>query len=380
MTTENQPIRILQATVSNDKGGLTGYICQNYRYMDKQQVQFDFLTYETELDFRAEFEKMGARFFVVPKPSHFLAYYQALKQIHSQNQYKAIHFNISYANFIPLLAARLAGFSRIICHSHSTEIDDKRPLVRGIKKCIHYIGRALMPVLADEYLTCSDLAGQWMYPESLRKGPHYHIAKNAIDLEKYCFNPEICNKIRKTLGIGEHIFCIGHVGRFSYQKNHEFLIQVFAELHQQLKDSCLLLIGGHMNGDAYYENARDLVQNLHLENSVQFLGIRKDVPNLMQAMDCFVLPSHFEGLPIVGIEAQAAGLPCIVSDQVSREMDVCDNVQFISIDSGASDWVESLLQISKRGRCSTDGLIENGYEIHSAVRQMELFYDSLARG
>lgn len=375
MTTENQPIRILQATVSNDKGGLTGYICQNYRYMDKKKVQFDFLTYETELDFRAEFEKMGARFFVVPKPSHFLAYYQALKQICSQNQYKAIHFNISYANFIPLLAARLAGFSKIICHSHSTEIDDKRALVRGIKKCIHYIGRALMPVLADEYLTCSDLAGQWMYPESLRKGSHYHIAKNAIDLEKYRFNPELRNKMRKALGIGEHTFCIGHVGRFSYQKNHEFLIQVFAELHQQLPDSYLLLIGGHMNGDAYYENARALVKKLHLEECVQFLGVRKDVPDLMQAMDCFVLPSRFEGLGIVGIEAQASGLPCIVSDRVPRELDVCGNVQFLSIDSGTSNWVQSLLlQSCERKCCTTDGLSEKGYEIHSEVRRMELFY------
>lgn len=377
MTTENQPIRVLQATVSNDKGGLTGYICQNYRYMDNKQVQFDFLTYETELDFRAEFEKMGARFFVVPKPSHFLAYYQALKQICSQNQYKAIHFNISYANFIPLLAARLAGFSKIICHSHSTEIDDKRALVRGIKKCIHYIGRALMPVLADEYLTCSDLAGQWMYPESLRKGSHYHIAKNAIDLEKYRFNPELRNKMRKALGIGEHTFCIGHVGRFSYQKNHEFLIQVFAELHQQLPDSCLLLIGGHMNGDAYYENARALVKKLHLEECVQFLGVRKDVPDLMQAMDCFVLPSRFEGLGIVGIEAQASGLPCIVSDRVPRELDVCGNVRFISIDLETQKWVQSLLQSSKRGRCSTDGLAENGYEIHSAVRLILHFYDEI---
>lgn len=374
MTTENQSIRILQATVSNDKGGLTGYICQNYRYMDKKQVQFDFLTYETELDFRAEFEKMGARFFVVPKPSHFLAYYQALKQIRSQNQYKAIHFNISYANFIPLLAARLAGFSKIICHSHSTEIDDKRPLVRGIKKCIHYIGRALMPVLADEYLTCSDLAGQWMYPESLRKGPHYHIAKNAIDLEKYRFNPELRNKMRKALGIGEHIFCIGHVGRFSYQKNHEFLIQVFAELHRQVPDSCLLLIGGHMNGHAYYENARALVKNLHLEDSVQFLGIRKDVPDLMQAMDCFVLPSRFEGLGIVGIEAQASGLPCIVSDRVPCELDVCGNVRFLSIDSGTQDWMQALMKNSKMKRCSNAGLVENGYEIHSAVKVMMDFY------
>ena len=129
-----------------------------------------------------------------------------------------------------------------------------------------------------------------------------------------------------------------------------------------------------MNGHAYYENARALVKNLHLEDSVQFLGIRKDVPDLMQAMDCFVLPSRFEGLGIVGIEAQASGLPCIVSDRVPCELDVCGNVRFLSIDSGTQDWMQALMKNSKMKRCSNAGLVENGYEIHSAVKVMMDFY------
>lgn len=371
------PIRVLQATVSNDKGGLTGYICQNYRHINKSKVQFDFLTYETQLDFQKEFEKMGAKFYVVPKPSHFFSYLKSLKKIHKQTNYNAIHFNISYANFLPILAAKWAGFERIIVHSHSTEIDDKRKLVRGLKKCIHYVGKQLMPVLGTDFLACSQLAGEWMYPENLRERSHYHIAKNAIDLDKYRFNPDIRDKMRNSLGIGASTFCVGHVGRFSYQKNHEFLIQVFAELHRQVPDSCLLLIGGHMNGDAYYHNAKIVVERLHLGDCVKFLGIRKDVPNLMQAMDCFVLPSRFEGLGIVGIESQAAGLPCIVSDRVPQELNICGHVEFISIDFGTLGWVQALLRKSRnRKRYETGGLVEDGYEIRSEVRKIELLYEN----
>lgn len=368
------PIRILQATVSNDKGGLTGYICQNYRYIDKSKVQFDFLTYETQLDFQKEFEKMGARFYVVPKPSHFFAYMKALKQICKQTEYGAVHFNISYANFLPLLAAKSAGFKRIIIHSHSTEIDDKRKLVRGMKKCIHYVGKMLMPVLGTDFLACSQLAGEWMYPASVLHGGKYHLAKNAINLEKYRFNPAIRKRVRAELGIGEQTFCVGHIGRFSYQKNHSFLIRVFAEVHKKQPDSCLLLIGGHMNGDEYYTEAKKLVEQLYLEESVHFLGVRKDVPELLQAMDCFVLPSRFEGLGIVGIEAQATGLQCFVSDRVPQELNVCGNVLFLPIDYGTSKWSKALLEGGKIDRCLNNRLAQTGYDIHSSIKNMESFY------
>ena len=376
----NKPIRILQAVVSNDKGGLTGYICQNYRYIDRSRVQFDFLTYETELDFQEEFEKLGAKFYVVPRPSHFLTYIKSLKRIYNQTDYVAVHFNISYANFLPLLAAKWTGFKHIIIHSHSTGIDDKRKLFRVIKKSIHYVGKLLMPLLGTDFLACSQLAGEWMYPTSVLQGKKYHLAKNAIDLDKYRLNPVIRKSVRDKLQIGEKTFCIGHIGRFSYQKNHGFLIRTFATVHKECPDSCLLLIGGHMNGDEYYEEAQDLVRQLHLEKAVHFLGTRKDVPELLQAIDCFVLPSHFEGLPIVGIEAQAAGIPCIVSDVITRDLDINNGlVHFISL-FDQDKWINSIMACY--GFTKVDQLEKlrlSGYDIRKESENLVDFYDGIAK-
>lgn len=235
----HQPIRILQAFVANDKGGLTGYICQNYRFIDRSKVQFDFLTFETDkLDFEDEFIRMGAKFYHIPRPSHPLSYAKALRNILNNEDYTAIHFNMSYANFIPLIVARWLGAKRIIMHSHSTDIDDRRGVIRAIKILIHKIGRLSMSYIADEYLACSSLAAEWMYPYKLRKSQHYHMAKNAIDVRKYSYNPTIRAEMRQHLGLKPDTFVMGHVGRFTYQKNHEFLIDVFKKVHEKWKIHC----------------------------------------------------------------------------------------------------------------------------------------------
>lgn len=367
------PIRILQATVSNDKGGLTGYICQNYRYIDKSKVQFDFLTYETQLDFQEEFEKMGARFYVVPKPSRFWAYIKALKQIREVNEYGAVHFNISYANWLTLLAAKWVGFQRIIVHSHSTEIDDKRKLVRGMKKCIHHVGKMLMPALGTDFLACSQLAGRWMYPDSILQGKKYHLAKNAINLEKYRFNSAMRKAVRQELGIGENEFCIGHIGRFNYQKNHAFLIDIFYKLLKVCPNAKLLLIGD----GPYLFNIKRSVTELRIEDSVFFLGRRNDVPQLLQAMDCFVLPSRFEGLPIVGVEAQAAGVPCIVSDAITQELNINGLVRFVSL-RDKEKWVNSIMAyhgFTKRDQL--EKLRNAGYDISLGVNRLVNFYENI---
>lgn len=367
------PIHILQATVSNDKGGLTGYICQNYRYIDKSKVQFDFLTYETQLDFQEEFEKMGARFYVVPKPSRFWAYIKALKQIREVNEYGAVHFNISYANWLTLLAAKWVGFQRIIVHSHSTEIDDKRKLVRGMKKCIHHVGKMLMPALGTDFLACSQLAGRWMYPDSILQGKKYHLAKNAINLEKYRFNSAMRKAVRQELGIGENEFCIGHIGRFNYQKNHAFLIDIFYKLLKVCPNAKLLLIGD----GPYLFNIKRSVTELRIEDSVFFLGRRNDVPQLLQAMDCFVLPSRFEGLPIVGVEAQAAGVPCFFSTNITREVGITDLAHFISLKKKPEEWAEMILSESKVKRKNMEEeIIKAGYDIRCEIGKLEKFYDS----
>lgn len=369
----HQPIRILQAFVANDKGGLTGYICQNYRFIDRNKVQFDFLTFEDgKLDFEDEFIDMGARFYHISRPSHPISYAKSLKDILNQTEYAAVHFNMSYANFIPLIIARWIGAKRIIMHSHSTAIDDRRDGIRFAKIIIHKLGRYLMNYMADEYLACSSLAAQWMYPASILQSKRYHMAKNAIDVSKYNYNPHVRADIRRKLKISDDTFVIGHVGRFTYQKNHEFLIDIFKQVHDKLNNSLLLLIG-----EGPEENQmKEKVASLELASRVLFLGRRNDVPKLFQAMDCFVLPSRFEGLGIVGIEAQSSGLQCIFSDVVPREVDVVGKSIFLSLEH-SGQWVSEILKISSlNNRKNTEAQVDAaGYNIHSEIKKIESLYE-----
>lgn len=367
-----RPIRVLQAFVANDKGGLTGYICQNYRFIDRSKVQFDFLTFEEDkLDFEDEFQEMGARFYHIPRPSNPVAYAKSLRNILRKTKYTAVHFNMSYANFVPVIIARWLGAEKIIMHSHSTAIDDRRNGVRFVKTIIHKLGRMLMPYMADEYLACSLLAGSWMYPQNILCSGNYHLAKNAIDLKEYSYNPQIRGIYRKELSISENAYVIGHIGRFTYQKNHEFLIDVFKDVHAKRPDSKLLLIG-----EGPEENIiRNKVKTSGLAGSVLFLGRRNDVNKLFQVMDCFVLPSRFEGLPIVGIEAQTAGLQCVFSDTITREIDINGESAFLSLNR-EKEWVNTIIDLHDNpNRFPSLSPIRNaGYDIHNAVTRMESLY------
>ena len=309
-----KPIRILQATVNDTGGGLTGYICQNYRRINKAKVQFDFLTYKDKLSFQMELEAMGAKFYQVPSPTHFWAYFRYLKRIKEERGYDAIHFNISYANFVPLLAAKLADYPRIIVHSHSTGIDTPSPLKRIIKMGIHSLGKRFIPFLATDYCACSILAARWMFPDSILRKKKYEVLYNAIDLSRFRFDSERRSAIRDSLGIGADAFVVGHVGRFTYQKNHEFLIQVFQEIVKQEPKSVLLLIGDGPER----KKIESQVKASGLQEQVKFLGRRSDVADLYQGMDAIILPSRFEGLCIVAIEAQMAALQTVCSGGAAR--------------------------------------------------------------
>ncbi|OKY52546.1 glycosyltransferase [Megasphaera cerevisiae] len=369
---KEKTIRILQAFVSNDKGGLTGYICQNYNWINRNEIQFDFLTYEKNpLDFEKTFIDMGAHFFHISSVFHVVNYMKELHTILSKNDYAAIHFNMSYANFVPILIAYCLNSKRIIIHSHSTKIDDRRRIVRFVKTCIHYVGKYMFKFIATDYLACSELAAQWMYCDFIIKSKNYHLAKNAIDISKYSYSPSIREIERNKLGILASTFVIGHIGRFTYQKNHEFLIEVFRKVVSKDENVILLLIGEGPEQNAIKKKAK----KLGLESKVLFLGRREDVPNLLQAMDCFVLPSRFEGLGIAGIEAQAAGLPCIVSDQIPRELDQTGLVHFISLTSSVDIWVKMILSVQNIHRKNIgEKLNLCGYDIRISIEKMMKLY------
>ena len=366
-----KPIRVLQATVNNNKGGLTGYICQNYRMIDKEKIQFDFLTYGKQLDFRKEFEDLGAEFHIVSHPTHFMAYYRELNRIRKNRGIDTIHFNISYANFIPLLAAKLAGYSRIIVHSHNTGLDTPSYAVRMIKKGIHCVGKQLIPYLATDYYACSKLAAEWMFPDRIIKGNRYEVLYNAIDLPKFRFDPEKRKAVREKLEIAEDIFVVGHVGRFTYQKNHEFLIRIFAEIEKKEPKSLLLLVGDGPDR----EKIQAQVNACGLTEKVKFLGQRSDVADLYQAMDALVLPSRFEGLCIVAIEAQMSALPAVWSEVLPSETHVSDGSTVLSLQQSAQEWAEEILKKKGMPRGdNTEILRKAGYDAEEEIKRVERLY------
>lgn len=202
----------------------------------------------------------------------------------------------------------------------------------------------------------------------------FYSHPNAIDCSKFCFDSEIRNEMRKSLHI-EDKFVVGHVGRFTYQKNHGFLIDVFNEIHKINPKAVLLLIGDAVGNMSYYEKAKQKVQQYGLTGCVQFLGMRNDVPLLMQAMDCFVFPSKFEGLGIVGVEAQAAGLPCFFSDTITQELGITKLAHFISLNESPAKWAEIILNNRKTERKDMQPEIAaEGYDVKYEIHKLEKIY------
>lgn len=364
-------MRILQATVANDKGGLTGYIVNNYRRIDKTKFQFDFITYDEKLDFQEEVKGLGGNIYRFPRPTHIIQYYCRLHEIYHRKKYCILHLHMSYANVVPILLAKLVGFPRIIIHSHSTGLDDPSTLIRFGKLFMHKIGRSLLPYLATDYLACSKMAARWMFPSSIIKKNQYHIMYNAIDLEKFRYNKKVRNVVRQRLNIPDQCYVIGHVGRFTYQKNHEFLINVFYELQKNDEQTLLLLIGDGPERNKIETQVREY----GLLKKVLFLGQRSDISELYQAMDVMVLPSRFEGLCIVAIEAQMAGLPCVCSEALPEETKVSSDFTYKSLSDSPKEWASAILK--KKGEMrldATESLKRAGYDANTEIKRMEQIY------
>lgn len=368
-------VRVLQYMVSNDKGGLTKYICQNYKFINKDKIQFDFITYDRFLDFEEEFSKEGARFYRVPRLKNVFKYFKFWRTLQRKNKYKIVHFHMSYTNIVPIIFAKSVGIENIILHAHSTQIDDNRFFIRAIKTILNFLGKYLVQFLVKKYLACSDLAAKWMFPVKIIKEKKYILAHNAIDLKKYIFDKNMRKKKRKELCISDKCFCIGHVGRFTYQKNHDFLIDIFYEIYKVSSKAELLLIGENIDNKKYIDKIKNKIEKLHLNANVKFLGKRDDVPQIMQAMDCLVLTSLFEGLPLVGIEAQAAGLPCFFSDTITKEVKITNLVNFISLKKKPEFWAEKILNTNTNiKRFSLKEILSSGYDINMEIKKIEKIY------
>lgn len=370
---KNLPVRVLQIGMTKNIGGLETYLMQQFDHLDKTKVTYDFvnITSEDEIVFKDKILQAGSHIYGVRSrhSNPIRHYWQWIILLHRiAKNYKAIVLNSNSITYVfPIFIARFFGIPMRIMHSHNSGFEQR---IGFAKKVIMKMNRFLLKWGATDYFACSQLAGKWMFGE---KTP-FTVIPNAIDCSKFCFDSEIRNETRKSLNI-EDKFVVGHVGRFTYQKNHGFLIDVFNEIHKINPKAVLLLIGDAVGNMSYYEKAKQKVQQYGLTGCVQFLGMRNDVPLLMQAMDCFILPSRFEGLPVVGIEAQAAGLPCFFSDTITREVGLTELAHFVSLKDSSEDWAKKITVAHAVNRKEAVNQVKAaGYEIESVAQKVQDFY------
>ena len=342
-----------------------------YRNIDKDKIQFHFLCDEdsTNIPYE-EIEKMGGRVIIIPPYQRLFEYQKELYRIFKENKYKIVHSHISTLSVFPLRIAKKAGVPIRIAHSHSTsnKKEWKRNLIKNIL-------RPFSKLYANQFFACSELSGRWLFGEKAFKNGKIKIINNAIDLEKFKFNKEKRNEIRKKLKIDENIILVGHIGRFVTQKNHEFLIDVFDEIHRRKQNSKLILIGqGNLK-----ENIIEKIKYLGLQDYVIFTGQTTNVSDYYNAMDIFVLPSLYEGLPVVGIEAQANGLLCEFSTDMTKETKVLNTTKFISLKETPENWANTILEDYKNFKRldSFDEMTKKNFNIKEEAKKLEEYYINL---
>lgn len=367
-----KPVKVLQIGMTHNIGGMETYLMSQYRKLDRDKIRYDFLniTGEKDIAYSREILDKGDRIFSVPTRSihplsHYLSVISLLYKV--RKQYKYIVLNTCSLYYIfPLFIGMLVGIPHRVIHSHNSGYEIKIGLVR---KLLIFFNKFLMKISATDYFACSKLAGKWMF------GKHpFKIIHNAIDTDKFIYNPEVRKEVRGELGL-EGKFVLGNVARFSYQKNHEFLIDVFRAVVAQEKDAVLLLIGSANGDEARLAMIKDKVKKYHLGDKVIFLGLRQDTNRLYQAMDCLVMPSRFEGLSVVAIEAQAAGLPCVCSTAMTGETKITNNFFQVDLNESEEKWADKILSSRSVGRKNMfQTVCDSGYDINMVVKLITSFY------
>ena len=358
--------KVLLVVNSMNMGGLENFVMNVVRNIDLSKFYIEFLYCNNiESYFDEEISDLGFKISRITSRSKCL--YKHLKELNiffQNNRFDVVHINYDNATcFTVAKAAKKSGVKKIIVHSHNSN---------SIHKIVHHILKPLVSHYANIYFACSELAANWMYTKKINQSGKVTIIKNAINTEQYIFSNENRETLRRELGL-ENEFIIGHIGRFNYQKNHKFLIDVFEEFHKMFHNSKLLLLG---SGELLDE-IKNYAQQKNLTEHVIFAGIRNDVNKILSVMDCFVFPSYFEGLPVTLVEVQAAGLSSIISDRVTNEVKVTDLVEYMSLESSAEEWAKQIADNTKQptDRKKYFNMVkQSGFDIKEEVRIIESIY------
>ena len=365
---KQDPIRVLHVLASLNRGGAESLVINLYKAIDKSLVQFDFIVhYKTEGGFVEEVKRLGGNIYICPKISinifKYIRWWYCFFKEHPK--YRIIHSHIRSTALFYLPIAHKFGLKTII-HSHSTSNGI------GIEAKIKAVLQYPLRKLSDYFAACSKISGQWLFGSNIVTYDNFIVIPNAIDLAKFRFNLLKREEMRSKLKIeNKHVFI--HVGGFRDVKNHAFLLEVFKAIHDNDPMSTLLLVGG---GELENEILNKIGQ-LKLTDSVKMLGKRGDVCDLLQGADCFLFPSKWEGVPTVVIEAQASGLPCLVSDKISDDVMISQLVKKLPIDKGVGLWVNEVKKISYERLDVCENIKKCGYDINDVAKRIEKFYNEM---
>ena len=347
--------RILCIVGSMDIGGAETFLMKMYRCIDKNKYQMDFcVSKKNEGAYDSEIISLGGKIYhTVPKTKNPFKNFNDIKKIVKENNYQVV-LRVSQHSLsaLELFAAKLGGAKKLIYRSSNSNSGGGK-----INLLIHYLFRPIANKISNIKIAPSKEAAIFMFGKRNVNLNHVSLLNNGLDYDLFKFNEEFRKSIRKELNINKTTIVVGHVGRFNFQKNHKFLIDIFEKYQNINNDSVLLLVGG---GELEKE-IKEYINKKNITTKVIFLGLRKDVYKIYSAMDCFVFPSLFEGMPNTVIEAQANGLPCIISDKISKDVKILDNLKFIDLNKSSNFWANNIEKNNREK--NVKNIIEKKYDI-----------------
>lgn len=357
-----KPLRILHVVNRMGYGGIETFIMNIYRKIDRNKIQFDFAVHNNNPgEYDSEIEKLGGKIYYFPsrrqKPLMYVNSWKTFLREYGKN-YSSIHMHVSsLTTIIPIVYAKRYNIKNRIIHAHSTAE------IGFLHKITCIVNKKRIQKYANCLLACSKIAGTFVFGNM-----DFLLIPNGIPIEKYYFNDRIRKKIRKQLGVEDNTLCYVHVGRFCYAKNHEFLLDVFKIIHDKIINSKLFLIGdGELRSDIEIK-----IEKMNLNDSVILLGNINNVNEYLMAMDCLIFPSRYEGLPLSIIEAQVTGISVYLSNSVTNEVDLSDNIIFLPLEIGPNEWAKRIVNDKNTNRLFSEKI--NKYDINHTVEELKKIY------
>ena len=365
-----EPIRVLHMIGSLEIGGSQAMIMNIYRNIDREKIQFDFVIDKNRGGFfEKEITELGGKIYKMPsfKGTNIHEIRKSWDVFFTEHsEYKILHSHVrSYASlYIPI--AKKHGVKTII-HSHSTSNGS------GISALVKAVMQYPLRYQADYFFGCSQKSGEWLFGKKIASGDRFFVIKNAIKTDEYKVDGNVRNQYRKELGIEENAIVYVLVGRLHEAKNHMFLLELFAGIVKKNPKDVLLLVGDGELRNQIVEK----INELDLSRNVIMMGARKDVANILKASDCFLFPSNWEGLPVTVVEAQAAGLPCLISDRITDEVNITSLVKKIPIDQGIKCWIDAIENANLKKQNVIRQICEAGFDIKQSTEWLQNFYEEI---